>query len=223
MSDNISTLNNNILIDTMPLEYEILEEGVAPAKKLKLRGLFHKADVVNGNNRKYRKTILEREVQNLQEAIKERRALGELGHPQTVDINLERVSHIITSLEFKNETDVIGTAEVLRDTPYGAILEGLLKNKVKLGISARGKGSVINQGGIDEVADDYQLITFDIVARPSTPGAYPEAILEQKNLNKINNKKILEFSFIDFFDAILNYDVPPNEIIDFLIKKNNNY
>ena len=135
-----------------------------------LVGIIQKAGTKNGNGRVYRKETLEREIKNYQKSIKERRSLGELDHPDDSVINLKNTSHLVTKVWWKNE-DVMGKIEVL-DTPSGKILKDLVKANVKLGISSRGLGSVKQEKGTTIVEDDFQLICFDIVSEPSTPGAY---------------------------------------------------
>ena len=135
-----------------------------------LVGVCQRAGVKNGNGRIYRLPTLQREVEAYQRAIQERRALGELDHPESSVINLKNASHLVSKLHFKGN-DVIGKIEVL-DTPSGNILKALVQSGVKLGISSRGLGTVKEQNGQTIVEDDFQLICFDIVSEPSTPGAY---------------------------------------------------
>lgn len=135
-----------------------------------LVGVCQRAMVKNGNGRIYRLPTLQREVEAYQRAISERRSLGELDHPESSVINLKNASHLVSKLHFKGN-DVIGKIEVL-DTPSGNILKALVQSGVKLGISSRGLGTVKEQNGQTIVEDDFQLICFDIVSEPSTPGAY---------------------------------------------------
>jgi hypothetical protein len=114
--------------------------------------------------------------------IQEGRMLGEINHPDSAGINLEKASHKITKLEMQSNGHMYGEAEILQ-TPAGKILEGLIKSKVKLGISSRGFGSVKEVNGLNEVQSDYKLVTFDIVSDPSTPGAYPNAVYENKTVD----------------------------------------
>ena len=135
-----------------------------------LVGVCQRAGVKNGNGRIYRLPTLQREVEAYQRSIQERRAQGELDHPESSVINLKNASHLVSKLHFKGN-DVIGKIEVL-DTPSGNILKALVQSGVKLGISSRGLGTVKEQNGQTIVEDDFQLICFDIVSEPSTPGAY---------------------------------------------------
>ena len=136
-----------------------------------LVGICQKAGTKNGNGRVYRKETLQRELENYQAAVRERRSLGELDHPDDSVINLKNASHYVTKIWWDGD-NVMGKIKVL-DTPSGLILKELVKAGVKLGISSRGLGSV-NEGkdGTIMVEDDFQLICFDMVSEPSTPGAY---------------------------------------------------
>lgn len=148
-----------------------------------LVGVIQRAGTKNGNGRVYRKETLQREVENYQKAIRERRAIGELDHPDDSVVNLKNSSHLVTKTWWDGDR-VMGKIEVL-DTPSGKVLKALLKSGVKLGISSRGLGSVkeSNDGTI-MVEDDFQLICFDIVSEPSTPNAYLEP--EGQNRSRIS-------------------------------------
>tara|TARA_Y100001973_G_C5201544_1_gene338107 strand:+ start:1185 stop:1817 length:633 start_codon:yes stop_codon:yes gene_type:complete len=135
-----------------------------------LVGICQKSGTKNGNGRIYKKETLQREVENYQKAISERRSLGELDHPDDSVINLKNASHLVTKMWWDGE-NVMGKIEVL-DTPSGNILKALVKSGVKLGISSRGLGSVKQENNRTIVEDDFQLICFDMVSEPSTPGAY---------------------------------------------------
>ena len=135
-----------------------------------LVGVCQRSGTKNGNGRIYRKETLQREVENYQKSIRERRALGELDHPDESVINLKNASHLVDKMWWDGD-NVMGKIEVL-DTPSGKDLKALLKSGVKLGISSRGLGSVKESNGVTMVEDDFQLICFDIVSEPSTPGAY---------------------------------------------------
>ena len=135
-----------------------------------LVGVCQKAGTKNGNGRVYKRETLQREVENYQKAIKERRSLGELDHPDDSVINLKNAAHLVTKMWWEGDS-VMGKIEVL-DTPSGQILKELVKAGCKLGISSRGLGSVKEERGVTMVEDDFQLICFDMVSEPSTPGAY---------------------------------------------------
>jgi hypothetical protein len=150
-------------------------------KNLFIEGTFLVGDKVNRNNRMYKMDTLRSEVERYnEEFIKTNRALGELGHPDTPTINLERVSHKIVSLEEDGDT-FYGKALIL-DTPYGKIVKDFIDNDVSIGVSSRALGSVIQtKEGYNLVQDDLKLATAaDIVADPSAPGAFVNGIMENK-------------------------------------------
>jgi len=167
-----------ILEDSTEFEFitEAKEDG---SKDHYIHGVFLQADVKNRNGRMYPMPIMEREVERyMNEVIKNNRAYGELGHPAGPQINLDRVSHMITELK-KNGNNFIGKAK-LTDTPMGNIAKGLLKSGANLGVSSRGMGSLKpNKLGIMEVQEDFRLATAaDIVADPSAPDAFVKGIME---------------------------------------------
>jgi len=135
-----------------------------------LSGIMQKADTQNGNGRAYPMEVLTREVKNYSKLVKERRALGELDHPEDSVINLTKASHIVIKIWMEGK-DVLGKIKVL-NTPSGKVLQELVKANVNVGISSRGMGSVTDVGGETIVDDDFQLICFDMVSEPSTPGAF---------------------------------------------------
>ena len=146
-----------------------------------LSGKLQEAEMQNGNGRVYPHKVLMREMKNYQKIIKESRSVGELDHPDDSVINLKNASHLVTEVWWDNNS-VMGKIKVL-NTPSGNILRSLVDSGVQLGISSRGLGSVTEaQGGQVMVNDDFQLICFDIVSEPSTPGAYM-GISESKNRN----------------------------------------
>jgi hypothetical protein len=186
--------------------YEALEYTPAMLKesrdanggKIIMKGILQKADTLNQNGRIYPKPILEREVRNYQKFIIENRSLGECDHPDSSVINLKNVSHIIREAYFEGNT-VYGTVELL-DTPSGKVLQSLVESGVKLGISSRGVGSTKKQGDYYMVEDDFQLICWDFVSEPSTPGAF--MLAEGKDISDDELKKI--FNRSDRVDRILN-------------------
>jgi hypothetical protein len=139
-----------------------------------MTGILQKADTRNGNGRVYPRAVLEREMENYQKLVKEKRALGELDHPEESIINLKNCSHMITQTWWDDDGTVMGKVKVL-NTPSGNILKSLVQSGVKLGISSRGLGSVREHQGNTVVEDDFQLICFDFVSEPSTPNAYMSA------------------------------------------------
>jgi len=142
-----------------------------------IEGVFMQADKKNRNGRVYEKSILEGAVNKyVTEQVKTGRAVGELNHPDGPTINLDKVSHKITELKFEG-SDVIGKASIL-NTPMGKIVEGLLEGGVKLGVSSRGMGTLVNKQGASHVGKDFMLSTVDIVQDPSAPEAFVNGIME---------------------------------------------
>jgi hypothetical protein len=159
-----------------------LSESTEDGKKnLYIEGVFLVGEQANRNRRIYRMNTLREEVNRYTtEYVDTNRALGELGHPDTPSINLERVSHKIVSLR-EDGNAFIGKAKIL-DTPYGNIVKNFIDSGVSLGVSSRGMGSLVpGENGINYVADDFRLATAaDIVADPSAPGAFVNGIMENK-------------------------------------------
>ena len=158
----------------------ITEENDDGKKNYKIRGIFMQADVKNRNGRIYPMEVLERQVADYNKKfIKEKRAFGELGHPEGPTVNLERVSHMITSLE-PDGKNFVGEAKIM-NTPMGKIVKNLMDEGAKLGVSSRGMGSLEQRNGANYVKDDFYLATAaDIVADPSAPNAFVEGIMEGK-------------------------------------------
>ena len=159
---------------------EYIVEDNNGKKDYKIRGIFLQAEIRNKNGRVYEKSILEKEVNRYnREFINKRRAFGELGHPDSPTVNLERVSHMITKLH-PDGTNFIGEAKIM-NTPYGKIVKGLIDEGAQLGVSSRGMGSLQTRGGVNYVGRDFYLATAaDIVADPSAPDAFVEGIMESK-------------------------------------------
>ena len=149
-------------------------------KSYKIKGVFMQSDVKNRNGRVYPQEILAKEVAKYNKNfIKEKRAFGELGHPDGPTVNLERVSHMITDL-YTDGKNFIGEAKIMA-TPMGEIVKNLMDEGAKLGVSSRGMGSLQSRGGTNYVKDDFYLATAaDIVADPSAPNAFVEGIMEGK-------------------------------------------
>lgn len=168
--------DKRILREWIALEYkpELLKEARDGNKPYTLKGVIQRAGTKNQNGRVYPRNILSREVDNYMKSVKERRALGELDHPESSTISLSNVSHMVTNSWWDGDS-VMGSIEVL-DTPKGQILKSLLDAGVTIGISSRGVGSTekkrVAEGDVDMVNDDFQLICYDIVSEPSTPGAF---------------------------------------------------
>jgi hypothetical protein len=158
----------------------LTEASESGSKSYFIEGIFLQGDIKNRNGRVYPSSVLEREVQKYTESfIDKGRALGELGHPEGPTINLDRVSHKITSLK-KEGANFVGKAKLL-ETPMGKIAKSLIDEGVKLGVSSRGMGTLELKNGVNYVKDDFMLATAaDIVADPSAPDAFVEGIMEGK-------------------------------------------
>ena len=161
-------------------DVQVLTEETNGRKDYKIKGVFMQADIKNRNGRIYPVETLAKEVRRYtKEFIEKKRAFGELGHPDGPTVNLERVSHMITSLKPEGK-NFIGEAKVM-DTPYGKIVKNLIDEGAVLGVSSRGMGSIQQQGGQNLVGKDFYLATAaDIVADPSAPDAFVEGIMEGK-------------------------------------------
>ncbi len=161
------------------VEY-ITEEADNGKKNYKIKGVFMQADIKNKNGRIYPMEILQKEVKRYnKEFINEKRAYGELGHPEGPTVNLERASHMITAL-YPDGKNYIGEAKIL-STPMGEIVKSLMDEGAKLGVSSRGMGSLEQKDGANYVRDDFYLATAaDIVSDPSAPSAFVEGIMEGK-------------------------------------------
>ena len=162
-------------------DVELLIEEEEGKKNYYIKGIFMQAEQKNRNGRIYPIDTLRKEVTRYNESyVKNNRAFGELGHPDGPTINLERVSHMITSLEEDGYNNFIGKAKVM-DTPNGNIVKNLMKEGAKLGVSSRGMGSLKSSAGSNVVQPDYYLATAaDVVADPSAPNAFVEGIMEGK-------------------------------------------
>ena len=142
-----------------------------------IEGVFMQADAKNRNGRIYEKKILEAAVNKyVKEQVSTGRAVGELNHPEGPTVNLDKVSHKITELKWEG-SNVVGKASILK-TPMGQIVEGLLEGGVKLGVSSRGMGSLVQKNGTNYVGKDFMLATVDIVQDPSAPEAFVNGIME---------------------------------------------
>ena len=159
---------------------EVITEGKGDDKKLYIEGVFLQSEIKNRNGRMYPFSVLEKEVNRYnEEYVKTSRALGELGHPDGPTVNLDRVSHRITSLSAEGN-NFIGRAQIM-NTPMGNIARSLLEDGVKLGVSSRGMGSIDKREDCGVVMDDFMLATAaDIVADPSAPDAFVNGIMEGK-------------------------------------------
>jgi len=168
------TMQHQILIEELqPSECNLIQESSTDGKSLWLSGIFMQANLKNRNGRNYPRNEIAGAVTGSQGRIKEQNGiLGELDHPQSLSINLDRVSHIITELWMQGE-NAYGKAKLL-NTPMGNIAQERVRSGVRIGVSSRGAGNVNESGGVT----GFQFITVDIVAQPSAPNAYPGSIYE---------------------------------------------
>jgi hypothetical protein len=182
-------------------EVKVITEEKGGVKSLYISGPFLVAEKKNRNGRMYRTETLAKEVDRYnEEYVKKNRAFGELGHPDSPSINLDRVSHLITNL--KQEGNVwVGKAKIL-ETPMGKIAKSLMEGGATLGVSSRGMGSLKNENGVNVVQDDYYLATAaDIVADPSAPGAFVQGIMEGKEW-VWDNGKVKEVDINEYYNQI---------------------
>jgi len=184
--------NIKLITSWQPFEYDskmIAESRLENGGKIVMKGILQKANTLNQNGRIYPLPILEREVRNYQKFIQENRALGECDHPESSVVELKNASHIVREAYMDGDI-CYGTVELL-DTPSGKILQSLVESGVTLGISSRGVGSTRREGDYQVVQDDFQLICWDFVSEPSTPGAFMmrEGVeVRRSDLNKVFTK-----------------------------------
>jgi hypothetical protein len=185
----------NLLVDYLALDYTpaLINESIKknPDGVIKIKAVLQRANAKNQNGRVYPREILEREAKSyLNEFVAQRRALGELDHPDSPVVNLRNVSHNVTEMHWEGD-DLVGTIEILT-TPAGNIVKELMRNGIRLGISSRGMGSVKPLGeGTVAVDEDFKLICFDIVSNPSTNGAFlnesVNTVLKESRVHRINS------------------------------------
>ena len=192
-------MNKKLLVDVRPFEIsrDKIDESIKENDgRLIVKGVLQRAESKNQNGRVYPREVLMTEVSKyLENQVSERRALGELDHPDSSVVNLNNASHNVIEMHWKGD-DLLGTVEVL-STPAGNILKELFKSGIKLGISSRGLGSVEpmreseGDDGTVEVQPDFELIAFDFVSNPSTHGAFMrpvnEGVEKQKPETKIES------------------------------------
>lgn len=203
------------LLKELNEDVEFLIENTAQGKKFFIEGPFLSYDTPNRNNRVYSESVMRPAVQKyIKEYIESKRSMGELGHPPTPTINLDRVSHVITGLSFKESTKhVVGKAEIL-GTPMGQIARNLMEGGVKLGVSSRGLGSVKQVDGLNHVQSDFTINTVDIVGDPSGQGCFVEGINESVSDWKLVNGQWIEAVSevaIDIAKKKINEDVALKE------------
>ena len=168
----------SLLIETLPFNVSpiTLTEGKSTSGNPLVEGILATVEVKNGNGRYYSKELWERELEKYNVLVKERRACGELDHPDSQVINLKNVSHNISKLWWDGD-NVMGSIELL-PTPSGNILKALIGAGIKVGVSSRGMGSLKQVGEVLEVQDDFDLLCWDFVSTPSNPGSYMSPLRE---------------------------------------------
>ena len=196
MGYTLKLISEHVEHDT---DYLIEQDEKTGKKDYKIKGIFMQADIKNRNGRIYPMEILQKEVKRYnKDYINEKRAFGELGHPDGPTVNLERASHMITAL-YPDGKNFIGEAKIL-STPMGEIVKNLMDDGAKLGVSSRGMGSLDQKNGANYVRNDFYLATAaDIVADPSAPNAFVEGIMEGKEwvwnnglLKEVDMQEIVE-------------------------------
>jgi len=182
-------MSQQILIEELsPSECGIIRESSADGKNTWLNGIFMQGGVKNRNGRLYPINEIQIAVDTANQRIKESNGIfGELDHPQTLSINLDRISHVITELRIEGQ-NAIGKAKLLK-TPMGNIAKELAESGVSLGVSSRGAGQVNEDGGVQ----GFSFVTVDIVATPSAPNAYPNTVVESLEMAK-NGRQIISLA-----------------------------
>jgi hypothetical protein len=193
-------------------EYIITEKNTKGPSELRIKGVYMESEAVNKNQRKYSRPDMEREVSRyVQEMVKPKRALGELNHPASAEVDLERACHMVTNLSWEGNT-VIGESVVL-STPTGQIVRSLINDGVKVGMSSRALGQLTEEGnGINRV-NEMRLIAVDCVSDPSCPKAFVNGILESKQFIITNDGKFEEI--YDQFENRLK-NLPTKDVQSYL-------
>ncbi len=193
-----------VLIETQYFTAKPLKlvEGTVPTSNPLVEGILATCEVKNGNGRYYSRDLWEREINKYMENVKANRALGELDHPDSSIINLKNVSHNIKKIWWDGD-HVMGAIELL-PTPSGNILKALFENKIPVGVSSRGMGSLKQMGDLMEVQDDFELLCWDFVSTPSNPGSYMKErgmMNESKNPQQSNKYQSVNSIITDILCA----------------------
>jgi hypothetical protein len=186
-----------VLIETQYFTAKPLKlvEGTVPTSNPLVEGILATSEIKNGNGRYYSRELWEREIDKYMENVNANRALGELDHPDSSIINLKNVSHNIKKIWWDGD-NVMGAIELL-PTPSGNILRALFENRIPVGVSSRGMGSLKQMGDLMEVQDDFELLCWDFVSTPSNPGSYmKEKGMMNESKNNQHNKYIKANSII---------------------------
>jgi hypothetical protein len=193
-----------VLIETQYFTAKPLKlvEGTVPTSNPLVEGILATCEVKNGNGRYYSRDLWEREIKKYMECVNANRALGELDHPDSSIINLKNVSHNIKKIWWDGD-HVMGAIELL-PTPSGNILKALFENKIPVGVSSRGMGSLKQMGDLMEVQDDFELLCWDFVSTPSNPGSYMKergTMNESKTPQQINKYQSVNSIITDILCA----------------------
>jgi hypothetical protein len=184
-----------LICETNFQEFDVIieQENAGKPKEIKVKGPYIVCEVKNANGRIYKSEDMQKAVDEyIEEYVKANRALGELNHPESTDIDYNNACHMCTSLEYDPSNKLfIGESKVLLGTPKGDLLGGLLSQGVTVGMSTRGVGNVNN----DNIVEDFKLIAVDAVSNPSGPGAFVEGILESKQFMIDSHGQIIEKAF----------------------------
>jgi hypothetical protein len=211
-----------LITEHIDQELEVIIEAASGDKQkvYAIEGVFAQAESKNRNGRIYPRGVMESAVNKYdRDQVQQKRAVGELNHPDGPTVNLDKVSHLITSLVWEGN-DVVGKASIL-NTPSGRIVKGLLDGGVRLGVSTRGMGSLESRAGTTYVKEDYMLNTVDIVQDPSAPSAFVNGIMEGAewvwNGDLLEQEKLQEMkNRIDTAGKTYAYDVQVREFKNFL-------
>ena len=197
----------------------IVEKKEDGEKNYVIEGVFAQAEQKNRNGRVYPKAVMEKAVgKYVKEQVAQKRAVGELNHPEGPTVNLDKVSHLITDLKFEGN-DVVGKAQIL-DTPMGKIVKGLLEGGVQLGVSTRGMGSLEQRNGAMYVRDDFLLNTVDIVQDPSAPGAFVNGVME--GVEWVWNNGVIEPQVIEEMETEIK-SAPKTHLYETQIREYKNF
>ena len=197
----------------------IVEKKEDGEKNYVIEGVFAQAEQKNRNGRVYPKAVMEKAVgKYVKEQVAQKRAVGELNHPEGPTVNLDKVSHLITDLKFEGN-DVVGKAQIL-DTPMGKIVKGLLEGGVQLGVSTRGMGSLEQRNGTMYVRDDFILNTVDIVQDPSAPGAFVNGVME--GVEWVWNNGIIEAQVIEEMETEIK-SAPKTHLYETQVREYKNF
>lgn len=191
-----------LLKEVYAAQAHVLEES----GRVYLDGIFMEGDVKNNNGRMYPGEILEREAEKFATLVKEGRAVGELDHPDSLTINLDRVSHLVESLSRNPGTSQWAGRLRLMDTPMGRIAKELTESGLKLAISSRGVGSLTEDDGVNVVGEDYNLITYDLVHSPGAPNAFL-SIQESREFILENGRYFPITRFLPEYEQINDHDL----------------